>query len=129
MGGSGRGTQEFPSRLDKEFVSRFLMDAVQIFETAAAAPAGDASPELSILYDAGGQLRIVQTEGWSPDALRQHYGARTSYHVSRTASGVVVDARGPGGTCRLQSDKPQVPSLHLTAGVPQYTLIRSIANY
>jgi len=114
---------------DKEFVSRFLKDAVEIFETAAAAPGADASPELSILYDAGGQLRIVQTEGWSPDGLRQHYGAQTSYHVSRTASGIVVDARGPGGSCRLQSEKPQVPSLHLTAGVPQYTIIRALADY
>jgi hypothetical protein len=110
-------------------VSRFLTDAVQIFETAAAAPAGDASSELSILYDADGQLRIVQTEGWNPDALRQHYGARTSYHVSRNASGVVVDGRGPGGTCRIQSDKPQVPNLHLAAGVPQYTLIRTLLDY
>ena len=113
----------FGSRIDKWFVSRFFDDAVRIFDTATAAPAGDSSSELNILIDACGGLYIVQTPGWDPDALRQHYGARTAYHVTRTRDGVQVDGLGPDGNCRLQSPKPQVPSLHLPAGVPQYTVV------
>jgi hypothetical protein len=104
-------------------VSRFLDDAVRIFETAEAAPAGDACGELNILIDGEGGLRIVQAAGWNPDALRQHYGARTSYRVTRTRDGIRLEGRGPGGTCRIQSEKPQMPGLPLRGGVPQYTVV------
>lgn len=104
-------------------MSRFFDDAVNIFETASAAPAADASPDLDILIDAAGRLHIVQTPGWRPDALRLHYGARTSYRVTRSRDRVQVEGYGPGGTCFLQSEEPRVASLHLPGGVPQYTVV------
>ena len=103
-------------------MSRFLDDAVRIFETASAG-AGSPSSELGILLDGAGGLRIVDAAGWNPEALRLHYGARTLYQVTRRGAGVEVAGNGPGHSCLLRSEAPRVPSLHLPAGVPQYTLV------
>ena len=96
----------------------FYDDAVQVFETAS----GAAEPaDLGILIGDDGALRIVTAEGWRPEALQAHYGARTVFQVTRTSASVRVVARSANQTCTLQSDfaaaflRPPVARLFLEA--------------
>lgn len=91
---------------------------MQIFETAKA---GTGNTELGILIGADGALRIVEAAGWSPEAMQQHYGARTLYHVTRNQDGVSVNGLGPGGTCALHSEAARIPHRH--SPVPQYEVV------
>jgi hypothetical protein len=79
-------------------VSRLFADAIRVFETAAE---GDET--LGILVDDSGALRIVPSDGWRPDALREHYGARSVFQVSRGPSGLRVEARSGAYACVLTS--------------------------
>ena len=94
-----------PIPADKLFVSRFFEDAIRVFETAA-----QGTDNLGILVDASGALRIVPADGWRPDALREHYGARSVFQVSHGPSGVRVEARSGGYSCVLSSSRPLLPS-------------------
>lgn len=58
------------------------------------------------MIDDRGGLRIVAGEGWRPEALAAHYGARTVYQVTHTADGVRVAGRSLGASCLLQSANP-----------------------
>jgi hypothetical protein len=109
--------------VDKVLVSRFLDNAVSIFETASAAPADGNSPDLGILIDASGSLRIVDAAGWSPETLAAHYGARTVYHVTHTAGGVQVRGRSDGHTCVLESEAPVAPRRLFPNALPQYQVV------
>ena len=104
-------------------MSRFWNDAMQVFETASCAPRDGSSPELGILIDHSGALRIVTAEGWSSEGLQAHYGARTVYHVRHTREGVFVDGRGPGMSCSLHGRQPALPAPGLPAGIPLYTVV------
>jgi hypothetical protein len=78
---------------------RLFDDAVRIFETAQRG-----SDNLGILIDCAGALRIVPADGWRPDALREHYGARTVFQVNHGPQGVRVDARSGPYSCSLLKD-------------------------
>ena len=79
----------------------FYDTARDIFDTAAQG-AGPAA--FGILLDDAGALRIVDAEGWHPDALRLHYGARSVFQVTRSESLVTVDALSGGRSCTLVDD-------------------------
>ena len=105
---------------DKKSVDRFWQDAVSVFETARGAlgkgsvheevAREDGASELNILIDSSGVVRIVAGEGWQPEALQAHYGARTVYQVTRTARGVRVTGRSGPERCVLESAAPAVPA-------------------
>jgi hypothetical protein len=101
-------------------VSRFLDDAVSVFETAAA---GGANAEFGILLDTAGALRIVPAAGWRPETLQAHYGAATVYHVSRTADGVRVSARSGEMRCVFQSQTGPSWLNAVVGSTPLYTVV------
>ena len=92
---------------------------MQVFHTAGA---GDAdSPDLGILIDRSGALRIVPAEGWRPEALQAHYGATTVFHVSHSGSAVKVVGRSRESSCVLETG-------HSAPGIvydetPRYTVL------
>ena len=80
-------------------MSRLFDDAIRVFETAAQGGTDD----LGILVDSSGALRIVPAVGWRPDALREHYGARSVFQVSHGPAGLRVEARSGRDSCVLSS--------------------------
>jgi hypothetical protein len=78
----------------------FFDDVVRVFETAEG---GREPAEVGILVDDAGLLRIVEADGWCPEALQAHYGARTVYQVTRGRDEVRVAARSGRQTCMLSS--------------------------
>jgi hypothetical protein len=104
-------------------VSRFLEDAVHIFETASNAPRDGSSQDLAILLDSAGALRIVDADGWAPEALEFHYGARTVYQVTRGRDGVRVSGRSQGRRCTLSSKNPAALLFPAVLGAPQYEVV------
>lgn len=121
--------QENPIQLDKRGMNRFWEDAVSVFETARNIPREDAAGELNILIDGAGALRIVTGQGWQPEALRAHYGARTVYQVTRTADGVKVAGQSTAGNCILQSAKPASMLAALGSGWTQYRVVGADREY
>jgi hypothetical protein len=79
-------------------------DAVQVFETAVHS--GEAS--LGILLDDQGAIRIVPSDGWRPEALQEHYGARSVFQITRNSSGIRVDARSGPLSCVLRRAEPRL---------------------
>lgn len=86
-------------------MSRFLDDATGILETASAAAEG-APPDLAILVDRSGGVRVVESAGWRPEALQAHYGSHIVYQVSRSPGKVVVRGRHGSRACTLEMDRP-----------------------
>jgi hypothetical protein len=76
---------------------------MSIFETAASGARESGAGELNILIGDDGALRIVAGEGWRPEALSAHYGAKTVYQVKHTADGVRVEGRSGEASCVLQT--------------------------
>jgi hypothetical protein len=89
-----------PPRADKLFVSRLFADAVRVFETATHG--GDAN--VGILLDPQGAIRIVPADGWRPEALQEHYGARSVFQVTNGPAGLRVEGRSGGYSCTLRSN-------------------------
>lgn len=110
-------------------MNRFWEDAVSVFETARNIPREDAAGELNILIDGAGALRIVTGQGWQPEALRAHYGARTVYQVTRTTDGVRVAGQSTAGNCVLQSAKPASMLAALGSGWAQYRVVVADREY
>ena len=81
-------------------MSRFFQDAIRVFETAS-----QGADNLGILVDASGALRIAPADGWRPDALREHYGARSVFQVSHGPSGLRVEARSGQYSCVLTGNR------------------------
>ena len=101
-------------------MSRFLDDAVSVFETAAG---GEVAAEFGILLDTAGALRIVPAEGWQAETLQAHYGAAAVYHVSRTADGVRVRGRSGDMRCAFQSQTGPSRLNLLALSTPLYTVV------
>jgi hypothetical protein len=87
-------------------VDRFWKDAWSVFETARNAAPEPGAGALNVLIDDAGALRIVSGEGWRPEALQMHYGARAVYQVTQTAGGVRVSGRSRSDSCVLESTPP-----------------------
>ncbi len=87
-------------------MSRFLEDAERILETAAAASCGEPSRNVAIMLDAAGCLRIVDSEGWTPEGLRSHYGASTLYQVTHSPGAVQVTGWSGARRCLLSAQNP-----------------------
>jgi hypothetical protein len=82
-------------------VSKFFDDAVRVFETAAQGSTVD----IGVLIDSTGTLRIVPGDGWRPEALREHYGAREVFQVTHGPSGLRVEARSGQYSCVLTGNR------------------------
>jgi hypothetical protein len=104
-------------------MNRFWEDAMSVFETARQVPGGEDSAELNILIDGAGVVHMVAGEGWRPEALQAHYGARAVYQVTRSAGGVRVAGRSMGDSCLLESAKPAAMLAALGGGGAQYRVV------
>lgn len=101
---------------------KFWRDAASVFETATAAADGSTA-QLAILIDDRSGLRIVDSTGWSPDALRREYGAQAAYTVARSGSAVIVEGHNGASSCRLTKDLPA--ALLMSSSIPHH-LIRPL---
>jgi len=93
-------------------------------EAATRAPGAGSASDLALVLDRSGALRIVMQDGWSPEGLRAHYGARAVYQVTHTPDGVLVEGRGPGLSCSLRARSTR-PAVHpaLQPALPLYTVV------
>jgi hypothetical protein len=88
-----------------EFVDRFWQDAASVFETASAA--ADGTPlQMAILIDNRNGMRIVDSTGWTADALRREYSADTAYTVIRSGNTIAVEGYNGHETCSLKKKAP-----------------------
>jgi hypothetical protein len=78
---------------------------MQVFETASE---GGEPAAFGILVDHSGAIRVVPAEGWRPEALQAHYGARTVFQVTRTPHEVRVVGQSLGGRCMLERTTPRL---------------------
>src|SRR5689334_17363135 len=101
---------------DKVFVSPFLQNADEIFQTAR-----DAGPEdcdMAILVKGDGGIHMLPACDWELESMRLHHGARAAYRVSRKDGGVRLEARSASQSCLIQSAKPE----RLLSDFPRYLL-------
>jgi len=102
-------------------MSRFWNDAVEVFETASSAAEAGSGSDIALLVDRSGGLRIVMAEGWSPEGLQAHYGARTVYRVTHNSGSVCVEGRGPGMmSCTLRGPQTGAPAFRMSSCPPLY---------
>ena len=87
-------------------VNRFWQDAAGVFETATAVADGSVT-HLAILVDERNGLRIMDSSGWTLDALRREYNPTAAYTVTRTGSSVLVEGRNATESCSFQKISPQ----------------------
>jgi hypothetical protein len=102
-------------------VSRFWQDAASIFETATAV--ADASPShIAILMDERNGLRIVDSAGWTLDALRREYQVQTAYSVQRTGGSVVVQADNGAESCTMKRNLSNSALTNLGGVIPHHLI-------
>ena len=93
---------------DKQIVSRFVDNAMQLLEAAeSVVQAGHIPSDLTVLITDEGGIRMVTDSDWSLDALQLHHGARMAYRVSQTAAHVRVEGRAGSRTCLFETAKPE----------------------
>jgi hypothetical protein len=93
---------------DKQIVSRFVDNAMQLLEAAeSVVQAGHTPSDLTVLITDEGGIRMVTDSDWSLDALQLHHGARMAYRVSQTAAHVRVEGRAGSRTCLFETTKPE----------------------
>lgn len=87
-------------RADKIFVSPFLRNAHQIFDTARQS-AEDC--RMAILVHDDGSIHMCPSSDWDLECLRRHHGAAHAYAVTRSGPRVRVEARSRAESCTLES--------------------------
>jgi hypothetical protein len=113
---------DFYGARDKSFVSPFLRNAEEIFQTAREAGPDDC--EMAILVNRDGSIHMLAGAGWELEPLRMHHGAKAAYRVSRTEGCVRLEARSADECCLLQAKKPARPMATLLPDFPQYLTIQ-----
>jgi hypothetical protein len=108
---------------DKDFVSRFVDNAAQIFDAAEnAARSGYTPSEMTILISAEGGIRMVADSDWPLDSLQAHHGARMAYRVSQRATMVRVEGRAGSQTCLFETERPERAARLLLNRSPNYNV-------
>ena len=109
-------------------MSRFLVDATEIFEAASVAPFGS-SPAMTILIHPQGQIHIVDGDEVPIDSLQARHGCRTAFRVTRGVNGVRVDGRDGSTRCVLHKANPpkQAATLGLFHDRPLYSMMGPLA--
>jgi hypothetical protein len=88
-------------------MERFWDDALTVWEAAQNAP-DESAPEMAVILDERGALRMVMEPGWSAEGLRAEYGGAI-YHVTRTPQGIRLEGRGRGMSCSLRAEGYRAP--------------------
>ena len=100
-------------------MNRFWQDAASVFETASAVADGSVA-NLAILVDERNGLRIVDSAGWTVDALRREYRATTAYTVTRTGSSVTVEAQNGNESFTFKKNAPNSILTNLGGSIPHH---------
>lgn len=110
-------------------MSRFVDNAVQIFDAAeAAVRSGHTASDMTILIGAEGGIRMVADSDWPLDSLQAHHGARMAYRVSQSASAVRVEGRAGAQTCLFETGKPERAARHLLNRSPNYAVAQLLLS-
>ena len=86
------------------------------------AQSGDGDADWTILVSPDGGIRMVAGREWDVEALRLETGARSAYRVSRNRTGVKVEARAAGQSCKLERGPGGVPWGSVLPEFPHYLL-------
>ena len=105
-------------------MSRFFLNANEIFEAASAAPSGS-SAALTILIRPSGQIHIVDGSDSAIDALQAEHGCRTAFRVSRDGRRVRVEGRDGASRCTFENAQKPISTLGLFLDCPAYILSTS----
>ena len=57
---------------------------------------------------------MLSGSGWELERLREHYGARAAYRITRSYGQIFLEARAAGQSCLLKAESPHTtlrPSL------------------
>jgi hypothetical protein len=100
------------------FVSAFLRQAQEIFETAAKG--GGETADWTILIHANGAIGMVAGRDWDVEALRVDSGACSAYRISRNSKRISLEGRAGGQTCRLESERREAHP----GGLPEFPRYR-----
>lgn len=92
-------------------------NAHRLYQTAERVP-GPAASEISLVVRPDGSLHVVMGNGWTPEALAAHHGARAVYRVLRFHDRVRVEARAPGEQVLLATEPPALTARRLLSGMP-----------
>ena len=104
---------------DKDIVSRFVENAVNLLDAAESAlRAGFAPSDMSILISPEGGIRMVADSDWSLEALQAHHGARMAYRVSQQDQKVRIEGKAGSRTCTFETNAPDQFRRLLGNGVP-----------
>lgn len=104
-------------------MSRFLEQALEIFDTAEAASAAGHDPaDLTISISATGGIHMVAGCDWPLDALQAHRGAEMVYRVSQQNNSVRLEGRAGFRTCLFETAKPDGAARQLLAGAARELL-------
>ena len=80
-------------------MTALLRQAEEILDTAAQAGSG---PELLILLDRRGSLRVLEATGWSLHGLAAEHGASAVFKVQKTRGAASVEAWNGVERCWLE---------------------------
>jgi hypothetical protein len=102
---AARRAGDFAIQADKQFVSPFLRNAHEIFDTArqAAPPSSGEDCRMAILVQDDGSIHMCPSAGWDLECLRRHHGAAMAYAVTRNQARVRVEARSRVESCTLET--------------------------
>src|ERR1035437_5391952 len=114
--------EETETIADKVFVGAFLQRAEDILEIASTGDNG--SPDVVIVIDRQGGMRMLDPLGWSLAALSAEYGAAAVYRVERRGSAVRVEGWDGSERCLIQREKTSRKLFHLPGmGTGAYALM------
>jgi hypothetical protein len=98
-------------------VSRFLDNAMQIFDAAeTAAKSGQVPSDMTILISETGGIHMVADSDWPLESLQFHHGAKMAYRVSQSGAVVRVEGREHSRTCLFETAKPERAARLLLGG-------------
>ena len=81
-------------------MSAFFRHAEEILHIATSAETG--MTDTTIVIDRQGGIRILRSEGWSPDGLSAEFGAAAVYKLERRGAAVRVEGWNGSDRCLLQ---------------------------
>src|SRR5437764_5718528 len=100
----------------------FFRNAQEIFEVARSGASGDSS-DFALLIGLDGGLHLIMDSPVSLEAAAAHGGARTAYHVSKSAGGVRVTGQTAGRSCVLEQSGRSAAAFRMLRDQPLYQTV------
>ena len=114
---------------DTRIVSRFLENAVEIFDAAEnSSAAGHELSDMTVLISPTGGIHLLADCDWPLDTLQAHRGARMVYRVSQQDKTVRLEGRAGSRTCLFETAKPDGAARRLLADAAKDLLRPVVLN-